>query len=235
VCGCGFETTKSGNASRHKKVSCGHEIKVETKNFVLETDHLEVLAKASGDVTHLGGEHNVNVNVVDKSTTNISLVLPEHTTKEDFILYLETLNGIGYRSDEQIMQMPGKLLMNLRNPNTVSGALVKRKNAIVEKLPDGSERVMPKKKAAKVYTCEAIDALCLRSPDPSVDTFLEKERGNVRQKMSVSMAAKLRLNDPPKYHNRVPADAKAIINKMENTTEKYLDEITSTNKDHGFL
>ena len=172
---------------------------------------------------------------MDKSTTNISLVLPEHTTKEDFILYLETLNGIGYRSDEQIMQMPGKLLMNLRNPNTVSGALVKRKNAIVEKLPDGSERVMPKKKAAKVYTCEAIDALCLRSPDPSVDTFLEKERGNVRQKMSVSMAAKLRLNDPPKYHNRVPADAKAIINKMENTTEKYLDEITSTNKDHGFL
>jgi hypothetical protein len=34
ACGCGFKSTHPGNASRHKKLSCGHEMKDEIKEFV---------------------------------------------------------------------------------------------------------------------------------------------------------------------------------------------------------
>jgi len=232
VCGCGYETLNAGNASKHIKVDCGHEMIKKSVKVVLETDCLEALAKANGTAIRTGD----NSPVVNSTTNvNINLTLPEHTTKEDFVRYLETLNGIGYRSDPRIMEMPGRLLMTIRGPEVTPGALVERKNKIVEKLPDGSERVMPKNKAVKVYTSEAIDALCLRSPDPSVDTFLEKHRGSKRVKMSVSDAAKLRLNNPSKYHIGVPDAAKAVIHKMEEHTGDYLDKITTTNKDNGFL
>jgi hypothetical protein len=235
TCGCGYETTNPGNASKHKKVECGNEMEVSPVRMVRETDYLEALAKASGSAATVEGDNNV----IDQSThnhiTNINLVLPEHTTKEDFVRYLETLNGIGYRSDPRIMEMPGRLLMTIRGPEVTPGALIERKNKIVEKLPDGSERVMPKNKAVKVYTSEAIDALCQRSPDPSVDTFLEKYRGSKRVKMSVSDAAKLRLTNPSKYHIGVPDAAKTVIQKMEQHTGDYLDKITTANKDNGFL
>ncbi|AGE57677.1 protein of unknown function (DUF1390) [Acanthocystis turfacea Chlorella virus NTS-1] len=38
VCGCGYETANSGNASKHKKTSCGHSISSETTEFVLKKD-----------------------------------------------------------------------------------------------------------------------------------------------------------------------------------------------------
>jgi hypothetical protein len=233
TCGCGYETINAGNASKHRKVECGHEMTVSSVEMITKTDHLEALAKASG-VTN--NNTTGDQCIIDQSiTNNINLVLPEHTTKEDFILYLETLNGIGYRSDPQIMQMPGKLLMTIRGPEVTPGALIERKNKIIEKLPDGSERVIPKSKAAKIYTCEAIDALCQRPPDPSVDTFMEKYRGTNRVKMSVSDAAKLRISNPKKYHNAVPDAARATLDKMEQHTGDYLDKITTANKDNGFL
>ncbi|APC25644.1 hypothetical protein BST79_gp131 [Only Syngen Nebraska virus 5] len=37
-CGCGYETTHDGNASRHKKSSCGHEMKSEVKEFVFKDE-----------------------------------------------------------------------------------------------------------------------------------------------------------------------------------------------------
>jgi len=38
MCGCGYKTLNSGNASKHKKTSCGHEMKYEMKNFLLEEE-----------------------------------------------------------------------------------------------------------------------------------------------------------------------------------------------------
>jgi hypothetical protein len=38
-CQCGYETSDSGNASRHKKKTGEHNVSTETKEFVLKTDY----------------------------------------------------------------------------------------------------------------------------------------------------------------------------------------------------
>ena len=39
ICGCGYKTSAHGNASRHKKTKCGHEIVVKKLEFVLKEDY----------------------------------------------------------------------------------------------------------------------------------------------------------------------------------------------------
>ncbi|AGE50355.1 protein of unknown function (DUF1390) [Acanthocystis turfacea Chlorella virus Canal-1] len=238
TCGCGYKTTHAGNSNRHKKGNCGHEITVSSVKMVLEADYTEALAKAQQPVS-FAGEQNVNVfdKSVDNSThiTNITLVLPEKTLKEDFIEYLETLTNIGYRTPDKIMDMPGKLLLTRRDPKTMPGAIIERNRKIIEKLPDGKERVMGKKKAVQTYTNEAVDALFRRPPDQSVADFLEEEKGAKRTKMSVVDASKMRVVDPIKFHMGAPPDVKHIQQKMETHTERCLDKITTQNRDAGFL
>ncbi|AGE58196.1 protein of unknown function (DUF1390) [Paramecium bursaria Chlorella virus NW665.2] len=234
ACDCGYETTNAGNASKHKKLGTDHKMKVSSVSMILEKDHINALAKATASTTvSQGGEHNYLDN--STHTTNIQLVLPPKTTKEDFVDYLCALNGAGFRSPEQIMKMPGNLLTLTRDPKKYPGALVERNNKIVEKLPDGGERVMGKKKAVQTYTNEAIDALYLRHPSSSVSEFLEQDRGVKRAKMSIVDASKMRVENPHGYHNRVPEDVKHIHQKMETNTKECLDKITTENKDIGFL
>jgi hypothetical protein len=238
TCGCGYKTTNSGNSIRHKKGKCGQEITTSSVKMVLEADYTEALAKAQQPVS-FAGEQNVNVfdKSVDNSThiTNITLVLPEKTLKEDFIDYLETLTNIGYRTPDKIMDMPGKLLLTRRDPKTMPGAIIERNRKIIEKLPDGGERVMGKKKAVQTYTNEAVDALFRRPPDQSVADFLEEDKGTKRTKMSVVDASKMRVADPIKFHMGAPPDVKHIQQKMETHTERCLDKITTQNRDAGFL
>ncbi|ABT14398.1 hypothetical protein MT325_M844R [Paramecium bursaria chlorella virus MT325] len=234
TCSCGYKTTSAGNASRHKKVGSDHEVKVSSVSMILESDHIEALAKATAS-TYNGETVNVDNTVNNNNITNIQLVLPPKTTKEDFVDYLCALNGAGFRSPEQIMKMPGNLLSLTRDPKKYPGALVERNNKIVEKLPDGGERVMGKKKAVQTYTNEAIDALYLRHPSSSVSEFLEQDRGVKRAKMSIVDASKMRVENPHGYHNRVPEDVKHLHQKMETNTKECLDKITTENKDIGFL
>lgn len=156
VCGCGYKTTNSGNATKHKKVSCGNTMTTDMKEFVLKEDY-----DKKGGVS-VNGDHNTTN--VDNSTVNnnvnITLVLPERTTKEDFVEYLESMERLGFRTPEQVAAMPGKLLMFTRGAKELPGALIERNKKIIEKLPDGTERIMGKKKAVRTYTHEAIDA-CL--------------------------------------------------------------------------
>jgi hypothetical protein len=162
-------------------------------------------------------------------------VLPDRTTKGDFIEYLETLGHLGFRTPEQIATMPGKMLLFTRDAKKLPGALIERDKKIIEKLPDGTERVMGKKKAIQTYTHEAVDALCLRPPAIGVSDFLETERGNKRTKMSLQDAVKLRVKDPKNYHNSVPEDVKHRHQRIESHTEKALDKITTENKTNGYL
>jgi hypothetical protein len=178
---------------------------------------------------------NSTVNITDNSITNLTLVLPERTTKEDFVEYLESLGHLGFRTPEQIATMPGKMLMFTRDAKKLPGALIERDKKIIEKLPDGTERVMGKKKAIQTYTHEAVDALCLRPPATGVSDFLEVERGNKRTKMSLQDAVKLRVKDPKNYHNSVPEDVKHRHQRIESHTEKALDKITTENKTNGYL
>jgi hypothetical protein len=234
-CGCGYNTSNNGNASKHKKTKCGHEIIANKKEFVLKEVYDDALGKTntidnSTNVAVHGDNNTTNTNIM-----NVTLVLPQQTTKEDMIDYLGTLEKVGFRSAEDIALMPGKILTLTRGADKYPGALIERNKKIVEKLPDGSERVMAKKKAVQTYTHEAIEAMCLRPPADGVVDFLETERGSKRTKISIQDAAKLRVTNPRGYHNGVPEDVKTRHQTIENHTEDYLDKITLGNKTNGFL
>lgn len=244
VCGCGYKTGYSGNAARHRKVACGHEMKNELKEFVLKEDYdkKEVHMESHGNASVINNHQGDNITgnkVIDNSTVNnnvnITLVLPERTTKEDFVEYLESMERLGFRTPEQVAAMPGKLLMFTRGAKELPGALIERNKKIIEKLPDGTERIMGKKKAVRTYTHEAVDALCLRPPTNSASDFLEMDRGTKRTKMSIQDAVKLRATDSVAFHHEVPTNVKTIQQRIESHTEKALDKITLENKTNGFL
>ena len=244
-CECGYKSLSAANSLAHSKTKkcIKHTMMKKEMRFVTEVDHLAALGNtpstsniAPSIATTIDGDNNVvdNSNNIDQSV-NISLVLPERTTKEDFIEYLSAMEYLGFRTPEQIATMPGKMLMFTRDAKKLPGALIERNNKIIEKLPDGTERVMGKKKAIQTYTHEAVDALCLRPAAAGVSDFLDTERGNKRTKMSLQDAAKLRVKDPKNYHNSVPQDVKHRHQRIESHTEKALDKITSDNKLDGFM
>ena len=95
MCGCKYNTSDPGNANKHKKVSCGHEMKIEMTEFVMKKDYDIAVGKTHtvGDTVQRdkiidNSTHNDNstVNITDNSITNVTLVLPERTTKEDFVV-----------------------------------------------------------------------------------------------------------------------------------------------------
>ena len=244
-CACGYKTFTPHQACKHSKTKkcSGKTMDKRDVEFVLKEDHLAALGNAPlvGNTTIYNTTNTDNSSRVDNSidnsthTVNINLTLPERTTKEDFVEYLRELDHLGYRAPEQITTMPGKMLMFTRDAKKLPGALVERDKKIVEKLPDGTERIMGKKKAIQTYTHEAVDALCLQPPANGVTDFLETERGEKRMKMSLQDAAKLRVTNPRGYHQGVPDDVKFRHQKIESHTEKALDKITNENKTNGFL
>ena len=242
VCGCGYKTTNSGNATKHKKVACGNVMTTDMKEFVLKEDYDKkggVAINGDSNCTNVDNSTtNITDSVVDNSVNNnvnITLVLPERTTKEDFVEYLESMERLGFRTPEQVAAMPGKLLMFTRGAKELPGALIERNKKIIEKLPDGTERIMGKKKAVRTYTHEAVDALCLRPPTNSASDFLEMDRGTKRTKMSIQDAVKLRATDSVAFHHEVPTNVKTMQQRIESHTEKALDKITLENKTNGFL
>ena len=239
-CECGYKTLSSVQACKHSKTNkCMHYKMVKKEmRFVSEEDYDNkggVAGAGAGVVVN--GDHNTTN--VDNSTVNnnvnITLVLPERTTKEDFVEYLESMERLGFRTPEQVAAMPGKLLMFTRGAKDLPGAIIERNKKIIEKLPDGSERIMGKKKAVRTYTHEAVDALCLRPPTNSASDFLEMDRGTKRTKMSIQDAVKLRATDSVAFHHEVPTNVKTIQQRIESHTEKALDKITLENKTNGFL
>ena len=237
-CECGYKTLSSVQACKHSKTNkCMHYKMVKKEmRFVSEEDYDNKGGVAAAGVV-VNGDHNTTN--VDNSTVNnnvnITLVLPERTTKEDFVEYLESMERLGFRTPEQVATMPGKLLMFTRGAKELPGALIERNKKIIEKLPDGTERIMGKKKAVRTYTHEAVDALCLRPPTNSASDFLEMDRGMKRTKMSIQDAVKLRATDSVAFHHEVPTNVKTIQQRIESHTEKALDKITLENKTNGFL
>ena len=242
-CECGYTTLSNKYACQHSKTKkcCGRAMKKEEMRFVKEEDYnisigAQITTNNDNRVDNSVNHNHVGDNI-DNSTniTNVTLVLPERTTKEDFLEYLRELDHLGYRAPEQLATMPGKMLMFTRDAKKVPGALIERGKKIIEKLPDGTERIMGKKKAIQTYTHEAVDALCLQPPANGVVDFLETERGSKRTKISLQDAAKLRVTNPREYHQGVPEDVKFRHQKIESHTEKALDKITTENKTNGFL
>ena len=79
VCGCGYETNHGGNATKHKKISCGHTMTSESRNFVWEEDikkmntNGNVSSITTGDVEVL---NNIGTQI---NTINITLQVPDKT------------------------------------------------------------------------------------------------------------------------------------------------------------
>ena len=235
-CECGYETLSAAGSLKHSKTKkCLHHTMVKTTmEFIMKSDYDNKGRDASA--VSIDGDNNIAINGDNTdNSVNINFILPERTTKEDFMEYLSAMDHLGFRTPEQVVTMPGKLLMFTRGAKELPGAIIERDKKIIEKLPDGTERVMGKKKAIQTYTHEAVDALCLRPPAHGVSDFLEVERGNKRTKVSIQDAAKLRVTNPRGYHHGVPDDVKFRHQKIESHTEKALDKITTDNKNDGFL
>ena len=239
-CSCGYETLSSTNSMAHSKTKkCIHHTITKTiMEFVMKKDYDIVVANNGTNITDnsiTNTDNSINnIHNGDNITNNITLVLPERTTKEDFEHYAQSLDRLGYKTSTEILPLPGQMLMFTRDAKKVPGALIERNNKIVEKLPDGSERVMGKKKAIQTYTHEAIDALWQKAPVNSVTKFLDTERGVNKKQTTLREAAKLRVTNPPAYHGSTPDDVKFCQGKMENHTERAIDKITTDNKLNGF-
>jgi len=236
-CECGYKTLSAAGSQAHSKTKkCSNYTMVKKEmRFVSEEDHLASLGQASPVTNNSTNTDNSTTNIHNgDNITNVTLVLPERTTKEDFEHYAQSLDRLGYKTSTEILPLPGQMLMFTRDAKKVPGALIERNNKIVEKLPDGSERVMGKKKAIQTYTHEAIDALWQKAPVNSVTKFLDTERGVNKKQTTLREAAKLRVTNPPAYHGSTPDDVKFCQGKMENHTERAIDKITTDNKLNGF-
>ncbi|AAC96447.2 hypothetical protein PBCV1_A079R [Paramecium bursaria Chlorella virus 1] len=75
-CSCGYKTVNTSNANKHKKTKCGHEMKSETREFVLKDDihtpapigNISVV----GDYAHIGDNNfTFNLTVPDGDTRTV--------------------------------------------------------------------------------------------------------------------------------------------------------------------
>jgi hypothetical protein len=78
TCGCGYKTIDSGNASKHKKTSCGQKMKSEVKEFVLKEDIPKPTGNISvvGDYAHIGDN-----NYIDNKQITFNLTVPDGDTR----------------------------------------------------------------------------------------------------------------------------------------------------------
>jgi len=56
TCGCGYKTPDNGNASKHKKVACGHSMTNELSEVVMMKDHDIVVRKSETSSTNEDSE-----------------------------------------------------------------------------------------------------------------------------------------------------------------------------------
>ncbi|AGE51675.1 protein of unknown function (DUF1390) [Paramecium bursaria Chlorella virus CviKI] len=85
ICGCDYKTILPGNASRHKKTSCGHEMKSESRSFIWEEDVKKVSRNTPED--------DVNrINQLEKRVKLLRMKLEQYE--------LEEINDIEVDDDE---------------------------------------------------------------------------------------------------------------------------------------
>ena len=83
TCGCGYQTLNNGNAYRHKKTPCGHEMTSEMKEFVLKEDAVA----HSNNITVPLDNSTINGNVIgkigkyiDQKHVTFNLMVPDADT-----------------------------------------------------------------------------------------------------------------------------------------------------------
>jgi hypothetical protein len=161
VCGCGYETTKSGNAARHKKTNCGHDILPETKTFVLESDHLKTVAGLKStcisDNGTMIGDHNSNVSIVN---VNITLAIPNKSSIESITEAFNNPECISEIRAADPQQIPAILFKYTRGVGAESRYIKydPDKDVVRHKDPDtGKEKEKDLKKFRNEYLAEQTD------------------------------------------------------------------------------
>jgi hypothetical protein len=240
-CPCGYHTFDQANAQKHSKTAKCKD-KTMTSNvekFVKVTDHIAAGGNVNTDVDAKNVITNPtaeNISINDNTTNNITIqfVLPEKTLKEDMIEYLEAVKLTFTPSAVNMAKFPADLLLRTRGADKLPGAITERGTKIHEKLPDGNERIMGRKKAIRTYTHEAVEALCKRPPTPQTGEFYADERGLTKTKVSLQDAIEASAKDSVTFHHRVPNDVKKIVRIVEGHTETALDQVVADNKLQGF-
>ncbi|ABT15119.1 protein of unknown function (DUF1390) [Paramecium bursaria Chlorella virus NY2B] len=232
TCTCGFYTADSSTATKHKKSkSCKDK---EIKNDIIEFIRRDAVDPHGNliptNITNNTNCHNQHANVINNT---VIFNLPTNTLKEDMIKYLETVRMSEDPSTSFIIQMPGELLDRTRSATKFPGALTERGDKIVEKLPGGGERVMGRKKAVKVFTNEAVDALCKKPPSVNTRDYYEKERTIGKKEMTIREAVEASATNSVDFHHKTPTELKKIVNRIETHTESVMNKITKDNYQRG--
>ncbi|ABT15266.1 hypothetical protein NY2A_B867L [Paramecium bursaria Chlorella virus NY2A] len=79
VCGCGYETIDKSNANKHKKTSCTHEMKTETKIFLLQEEVTKLYGNVQPMTNNIIGDHNIQY--IDNKQITINLTIPDGDTR----------------------------------------------------------------------------------------------------------------------------------------------------------
>jgi len=237
-CQCGYYTTTKALSEKHSKTKACKDKHI--KNGIVEFVKKDDMS-ANGNVNAISATNVVsnstieNLNQTDIETQIIiNFVLPEKTLKEDMIEYLEAVKLTFTPSAVNMAKFPADLLLRTRGADKLPGAITERGTKIHEKLPDGNERIMGRKKAIRTYTHEAVEALCKRPPTPQTGEFYADERGLTKTKVSLQDAIEASAKDSVTFHHRVPNDVKKIVRIVEGHTETALDQVVADNKLQGF-
>ncbi|AGE48313.1 protein of unknown function (DUF1390) [Paramecium bursaria Chlorella virus AN69C] len=75
ACGCGYKTINCGNASKHKKVKCGHPMTSTSEKFILEREYVTSLQT---DNSNSINAQTINGNV-NMTNITINLTVPDKT------------------------------------------------------------------------------------------------------------------------------------------------------------
>ena len=96
-CGCGYKTPDNGNASKHKKVACGHSMTNELTEVVLKKDYDIVVGKPGNNIVtgdnstvNIGNDNSTTI-ITNNSVVNDTPMLSRRTTEEDFVDYREPI------------------------------------------------------------------------------------------------------------------------------------------------
>lgn len=237
-CPCGYHTFDLTSAKRHSATkSCKDKtmtsnVEKFTKVTEHHTENMNTAVDAKNVITNPTAE---NISLNDNSTNiTIQFVLPEKTLKEDMIEYLEAVKLTFTPSAVNMAKFPADLLLRTRGADKLPGAITERGTKIHEKLPDGNERIMGRKKAIRTYTHEAVEALCKRPPTPQTGEFYSDERGLTKTQVSLQDAIEASAKDSVTFHHKIPNDVKKIVRIVEGHTENALDQVVNENRLQGF-
>ncbi|AGE52692.1 protein of unknown function (DUF1390) [Paramecium bursaria Chlorella virus CvsA1] len=165
ICGCGYKTLNSGNASKHKKTSCGHDMKSEIKNFVLEDDAIAAVSNTNHTNITVPGDHNTVIGkYIDQKQITFNLTVPDGDTRTVIYRALQSpqfqreLNGEFHPEN-----IPALIFRHTKGTGAIKPggekAIHVEDDKVHEKDPSGNLMKTPLNKYAKKFINDATTSL----------------------------------------------------------------------------